>query len=149
MQFHYYNEATFEKKKRFELLSNPLLVRSTDISIQYFQRKFSIGEPHYHFFAITQRMARFYVIFSYFDIYFIEGITNTIFQIFTFSGLVITCTILFSLLHWSMLFISISLFIRASSTGTDFHAYRHGSAQIKPHSSNSEWSHLYWFIILQ
>ena len=87
------------KKKRFELLSNPLLVRSTDISIQYFQRKFSIGEPHYYFFAITQRMAGFYVIFSYFDIYFIEGITNIIFHIFTFSGLVITCTILFSLLH--------------------------------------------------
>ena len=74
------------RKKRFELLSNPLLVRSTDISIQYFERKFSIDEPHYYFFAITQRMARFYVIFSYFDIYFIEGITNIIFQIFTFSG---------------------------------------------------------------
>ena len=38
------------------------------------------------FSAITQPMARFYVIFSHFDIYYIKNINNLIFQIL-FNGL--------------------------------------------------------------
>ena len=48
---------------------------------------FSIEEPHYCFSAIIQPMVRFYVIFSHFDVYFIEDINNLIFQIFSFNGL--------------------------------------------------------------
>ena len=47
----------------------------------------STGAPHYCFPAITQPMARLYLIFSHFEVYFTKNINNFIFQIFTFNGL--------------------------------------------------------------
>ena len=57
------------------------------VIFQCFKRMLSIGEPHERFSAITQPMARSYVIFSQFDVYFIKDLNNLIFQIFTFNGL--------------------------------------------------------------
>ena len=59
------------------------------------------------FSAIIQPMARFYVIFSHFDVYFIKDIDNLICQVFTFNGLfdalyyyIVPSTILVSLIYF-------------------------------------------------
>ena len=55
-------------------------------------------------------MARFYVIFSHFDVYFIKDINNLIFQIFAFNGLgdtlyyyVVPSTILISAIYFNFI----------------------------------------------
>ena len=79
--------------KRFLFLSNPILVRSTDISIflvfDFFKQIFYIDEPHYCFSAITHPIARFFRFYriARFYVPFIGDINNLIFQIFPFSGL--------------------------------------------------------------
>ena len=66
-----------------------MLVRSIEMSIFLF---FNASNKYFRLtnltiVFITQPIARFFVIFSHFDVYFIKDIDNFIFQIFTFNWL--------------------------------------------------------------
>ena len=71
---------------------------------------FLIDEPHYCSSGITQPMARFYVIFNDFDVYFIKYINNLVLQFFTFNGLgdtlyyyIVQSTIMISVIYFNFI----------------------------------------------